>query len=334
VPLQILQSPEGYLYAPNDGVTIAASWNALVNDKPEDNIHEDYWLLNRLKNGDGFKSVDGGDIITGSIEYALNGTVQFYSDTESISTTRQDVFDRFEYGWKEIAGTVLQSELEEAINQGSSQKFDLKSAKLSNLRNTFDNIISASCFSDGTGTSGKELGGLQYLVSSTPTTGTVGAISRASFSFWRNQQTSGAKTTSAFDNLRATFRSIYNLCSNGVGGKHPQFIATTRTVFEGFEGLLLANERFTSKDEADGGFKNEILKFKGAMIAYDNDCATGLAYFLHPQFLKLAYAKGHWYKASSPVEPANQMVNVFKVHSIANLIATNSRMLGVVTAIT
>ena len=98
---------------PNDGQTIAASWNALVNDKPEDNIFEDYWLLNRLKNGEGFMSVDGGDVITASLEYATNGTVAWYSDTQTISTTRSDVFDRAEYSWKEIAGTVVQSELED-----------------------------------------------------------------------------------------------------------------------------------------------------------------------------------------------------------------------------
>ena len=260
---------------PNDGVTIAASWNALVNDSPEDNIFQDYWLLNRLKNGDGFKSIDGGDIITATLEYATNGTVTFYSDTEAISTSRQDVFDRAEYSWKEIAGTVLQSELESAINQGSAQKFDLLDAKLKNLRNSFDASVNTSLFSDGTGTSGKEFGGLQYLISTTPTTGTVGAINRATFSFWRNQQTSGAKTTSAFDNLRATMRSIYNLCSNGISGDHPKFGVTTRTVFEGFEGLLLANERFTSKDEADGGFKNEVVAFKGMKLSYDNACLSG-----------------------------------------------------------
>ncbi len=223
------------------------------------------------------------------------------------------MFDRFEYNWKEIAGTVLQSELEDAINQGSAKKFDLKSGKIANLRSTFDNVINASLYSDGTGTSGKEIGGLQLLVSTTPTTGSRGGISSASFTFWRSQQTSGAKTTSAFDNLRATWRSVYNLCSNGVAGKHPKFIATTRTVFEGYEGLLLANEQFTSKEQADGGFKNEVLKFKGAMVAYDNDCPSGNAYFLNPQFIKLAYAKGHWYKASPAVEPANQTVSVFKV---------------------
>ena len=319
---------------PNDGQTIAASWNALVNDKPEDNIHEDYWILNRLKEGEGFLSVDGGDVITASLEYATNGTVAWYSDLETISTSRQDVFDRAEYSWKEIAGTVVQSELENAINQGSAKKFPLLDGKLKNLRSSFDSTINAALYSDGTGSSSKEMGGLQLLVSATPTTGTRGGINSGNFSFWRSQQTSGAKTTSAFDNLRATMRSIYNLCSNGIGGNHPAFGVTTRTVFEGFDGLLLANERFTDKSSGDGDFKNEVLKFKGMKLAYDNDCPSGLMYFLNPKFLKLAYAKGHWYKAHPSVKPANQTAEVFKVHAIANLIATNLRMLGCVSAIT
>lgn len=319
---------------PNDGVTIAASWNALVNDSPEDNIFEDYWLLNRLKEGEGFKSIGGGDVITASLEYTTNGTVTSYSDLETISTTRQDVFDRAEFSWKEYAGTVVQSELESAINQGEAKKFDLLNAKLKNLRSSFDSVLNADLFSDGTGNGGKQMGGLQHIVASSPSTGTVGGINRATFSFWRNQQTSGAKTTSAFDNLRATMRSIYNLCSNGVAGQHPKFGVTTRTVFEGYEGLLLANERFTDKSSGDGGFKNEILKFKGMMLSYDNDCPSGVMYFLNPKFLKLAYAKGHWYKAHESVEPANQTAKVFKVHTIGNLITTNARMLGALTAIT
>lgn len=319
---------------PNDGMTIAASWNALVNDKPEDNIFSDYWLLNRLKKGEGFKAIDGGDQITASLEYATNQTTQWYSDTEQISTSRSDVFDRAEFGWKECAGTVLQSELESAINQGSAKKFDLLGEKLENLRTSLDDLVNAALHSAGTGSSGKEIGGLQHVISVTPTTGTCGGINRANFSFWRNQQASGAKTTSSFDNLRAGMRSIYNLSSNGVGGQHPKFGVTTRTVFEGFEGLLLANERFTTKEAGDGGFENEVLKFKGMLLAYDDDCLSGAMFFCNPKFLKLAYAKGHWYKPHKPVEPANQTVEVFKVHAICNLITTNSRMLGVLSAIT
>jgi hypothetical protein len=315
-------------------MTIAASWNALVNDKPEDNIFAEYWLLNTLKRGDAFLSVDGGDLITGSIEYAVNGTVGFYSDTETISTTRSDVFDRFEYSWKEVAGTVLQSDLEDAINQGSAKKFDLLDAKLKNLRSSLDDTLNASLFSDGTGTSGKELGGLQLIIDTTPATGTVGAINAATFSFWRNQEASGAQTASAFDNLRATMRSIYNSSSNGYSGKHPRYWTTTQTVFQGYEGLLTINERFTDKSSGDGGFKNETLMFKGAAGSYDGDCPAGNLYFYHPSFLKLAYLKGHWYKMTGPIRPANQTAEIYQVAARCNLIATNRRMLGVVDSIT
>jgi hypothetical protein len=320
--------------SPNDGVTIAASWNALVNDKPEDNIFADYWLLRTLKSGDSFESVAGGDEITASLMYAMNGTVQFYSDTETIGTSRTDVFDRAEYAWKEVAGTLLQSELENAINQGSAKKFDLLDQKMANLRSSLDATLNQSLFSDGNSSGGKELGGLQLLISSTPTTGTVGAISASSFSFWRNQQSSGAQSASAFDNLRATMRAVYNSSSNGVAGKHPRYAVTTQTVFQGFEGLLLVNERFEDKSEADGGFKNETLKFKGASISYDANCAAGLMYFYHPSFLKLAYLKGHWYKMTGPIRPANQTVDIYQVSARCNVITTNRRMLGVVTSIT
>lgn len=320
--------------APNDGMTIAASWNALVNDKPEDNIFADYWLLSTLKGGNSFESVAGGDIITGSIEYAMNGTVGFYSDTEALPTDRSDVFDRFEANWKEIGGTVLQSDLEDAINQGSAKKFDLLDAKLRNLKSSVDDALNASAFSDGSGTSGKELTGLQAIISTTPTTGTLQAISAANFAFWRNVQASGAQSASAFDNLRAQLRSVYNTASNGMAGKHPAYIATTQTVFQGYEGLLLVNERFGDKGSADGGFKNEILKFKGAKMAYDGDCPSGNAYLWRAEFLKMAYLKGHWYKMKGPIRPANQTVDVYQVASRLNLYTPNRRMLGVVSSIT
>lgn len=319
---------------PNIGQTVTMAWESIVAAKPEDNIFNDYWLLYNLKKGSGFKSIDGGRLIEAHLEYALNGTVSSYHDLETISTTRADVFDSAQFTWKEYAGTVVQSELEDAINQGSGGKFDLLAAKLSNLKSTFEDTLNADLYGAGTSNSGKVIGGLQHIVASAPSTGTVGGINRANFSFWRNKQTSGAQSSAAYDNLRAAMRSIYNQSSNGVAGDHPKFAVTTRTVFEGFEGLLLANERFTSKDSADGGFANEVLKFKGCELAYDDDCPSGTLYFLNPKYLKLAVQKGRWMKMLSEVEPANQTGRVFRCVTICNLITTNPRMLGVVTAIT
>jgi hypothetical protein len=320
---------------PNLGQIVANAWENIVTDNPVDNIFEDYWMFEQFSKGDGFKGVEGGRTVNGTIQYALNTTVSSYTDSDTISTTRIDVFDEFSFNWKEYAGNVVLSYLEQAKNQGSSAKFDLLEGKLDNLKSTMQKQLNDGMLSDGTGNNSKDIGGLQLLVSSAPTTGTVGGINRGTFSFWRNQQTSGAKTTTAFDNLRATCRSIYNLCGSGVDNTHPSFALTDRATFEGYEGLLVANERYTSKDRGDGGFKNEVLTFKDIMIAYDKSTAfqAGSCYFLNTKFLKLAYQKGFWMKGRPSIEPANQTIQVFTVMTICNLFTTNPRRLGVVTGI-
>ena len=318
---------------PNVGQRIASNWEAVVGSNPEDNINDDYWLFNQLSKGDGFQGQSGGDFIAVPLEYALNGTVSSYSDTDTISTTRYDVFDRAEAQWKEYAGTVVISDLEKDRNAGEGTVFKLLPAKLENLRMSMRSTLNTDMYLAGTANSSKTLTGLATLVSSTPTTGTVQGINRQNFSFWRNQQTAGTLSASAFDNLRASMRTVYNLCSNGVGDQHPSFAVTDRTVFQGFEGLLLANERFTSKAEADGGFKNEVLKFKGCKLSYDNDCTASTLYFLNPKFIKLVYKTGSWFKMRPAVNPANQTIDVLLVRTMANLVVTNPRRLGVVTAI-
>ncbi len=317
---------------PNVGQRVAANWELVVKTKPEDQINNDYWLFNQLSKGEGFVGKSGGDFITQPIEYALNGAVASYSDLDTISTTRYDVFDRYEAQWKEYYGTYVQSDLEDDRNAGEGQVFDLRNAKLDNLKNSLRSTFNTDLFGAGTANSSKVFSGLQLLVASSPSSGTVQGVDRGSFSFARNQQNLGTQTTSAFDNLRAAMRTNYNLCSNGISGDHPSFAVTTRTVYEGFEGLLLANERFTEKGEGQGAF--ETLKFKGAMISYDVACPSGILYFLNPKFLKLVYKTGSWMKAQVPIRPANQTADVIVIRTMANLFATNPRRLGCVTVIT
>jgi hypothetical protein len=317
---------------PNQGQRVASNWVTVVKTKPEDQINNDYWLLNQLSKGEGFMGKSGGDFITQPIEYALNGTVSSYADLDAISTTRYDVFDRYEAQWKEYAGTYVLSDLEDDRNSGDGQVFDLRNAKLQNLYNSLRSKFNTDLFGDGTGNNSKAFTGLGLLVSTTPTTGTVQAVDRSVNSFARNQQTSGAQTSSAFDNLRATMRSIYNLSSNGISGDHPTFAVTTRTVFEGYEGLLIANERFIKKGQGEGAF--ETLTFKGAEISFDLACPSGNLYFLNPAFLKLVYKTGSWMKPQPAIRPANQTADFIVIRTMANLFATNPRRLGVVSSIT
>lgn len=170
---------------PNIGQLVTSAWEAIVKPNPEDNIFEDYWLFDRLSKGSGFKAQDGGRVIEAPLEYATNTSVSSYSDLEPISTTRVDVFDAFRFNWKEYAGTVVQSELEDAINQGSGGKFDLLAAKLKNLKKSFQKTLNEDLYGAGTANGSKVLGGLQLLVPTAPATGTIGGINIATYSWAR-----------------------------------------------------------------------------------------------------------------------------------------------------
>ena len=320
------------------GQNAASVWEKVIGKKPNDNIFTSRALFHFLGEK-GFKEeADGGRLIEFTLEYAENSTFKSYSETEELDTTRIDTYDAARFEWRINAGTVVYSELEKLRAAEGSRKFDLIAEKLENGKNSHISAMNEQAFSDGTGNGSKDLGGLQLLISTTPTTGSVGGINRATYSFWRNRQTSGAQTGADFDNLRASMRSIFNQCSNGGTEFAPTAWITTRTVFEGFESLLVANERYAKDGSAsrggDAGFDNNALMFKGAKGFYDEDAPSGNLYFLNPKFLKFAYLKGGWMKMYPEVDPANQLSNVHKVATFGNMGTNNSRRLGVVSAIT
>lgn len=319
--------------APNRGQLIAAAWDDYVKTDPQDQIFKYFWLLENLRVGESFRK-GAGDPITGTIEYATNTTVKSMSELESLDVTRVDVFDRYEYAWKFVGGDIVMSEFEKLVTAGGAGKFDLEAGKIDNLKKTMQQQINTDLFSDGTGNAGKQAGGLQYIVSTTPTTGTVGAINRASFSFWRNQQTSGAKSSTAFDNLKSSMRSIYNLCTTGVGMFTPDFATTDRTTFEGYESLSVSIERLNRESVTDkllSGYKGDHIMFKDIPLAFDYAAPASNVYILNRKNLFIRYML--WMKAFPPQTPVNQFLDVVKIFTIYNLVSDNPRRLGVVSGV-
>lgn len=321
---------------PNLGQVAATAWEAVMTDGPTDNIFTSQALL-FMFGEEGFKEDSaGGRLFEDTVEYATNSTFKSYGEMETLDTTRIDVFDAARYEQKIFAGTVVFSDLEELRNAVENRKIDVIKSKLKNGSNSATEALDAMLFADGTGNAGKDLDGLAKHVSSTPTTGTVGGINAATFSFWRNRQTAGTKTTTAFDNYRAALTSIYNQCSLGGTEKTPTGIISDRASFEGYESLLVAIERLyrtDAKRDADIAFLNDAMAFKGKPYVYDEQAPAATAYVLNNNFLKLTYLKGGWMKMKDPVEPANQLARVHRVLTVGNMTSRARRHNGVVTAI-
>lgn len=319
---------------PNVGQLVAQAWQKLTNDgRPEDNIFEEYSQLKRMEEGKAFRSFTGGRSLIGTLEYAVNTTVASISPTDTLDTTIVDVFDEWEANWKQYAGTFSMTSFEEAVNRGDSAKFNLEKGKLKNLRSSMRKTINEHIFAATAAAT--DLSGLQSLVPDSPSTGTVQGINVATYTWWQSKQTSGAQTTSAYDNLRASMRTIRTSCSRGQGVSYPTYYVTGSATANGYESLLIANERVVDKanKSANAGFQGDVYYFGTAHVYWDGDCAATRMYALNPEHLQMAYQSGYWFKGYPAVDPANQLLNVFKAETQCQLFSNNRRHLGVITSI-
>lgn len=315
------------------GQNVSAAWEAYVDPDPVDNVFLRHWILEQLRQNGSFEK-QNGTVIRHNLEYALNPNVKFMSELETLTVFRPDTFDNCEYSWKFLGGLVPMTDYERAITSGGAQKYDLEARKLLNLKNTMEEKANTSFFGDGTGTSSKEFGGVQLIVSATPTTGTVGLINRATYPFFRNQQVTGTKTTNPFDNLLSTMETAYNSASNGIGEQNPTFAVTTQTVFEGYNGLTPTIERLDRSSPSDKlvrGFKGQNVMFKDIPIGYDPSAPSGNLYILNNRNLHFVYMQ--WMKSDPSIRPTDAFYDVFKVLTIGNMTTDNPRRLAVVTAI-
>lgn len=306
-------------------------WEQKLGGKPRDNIFTSRALFYALGEK-GFKQQsDGGRLIEWGVEFAENSTNAMIGELDTIDTTRIDVFDVARYDWKIAAGTVTFSDLETLRAAASSGKYDLVAEKLENGRDSHIALLNRQCWAAGSGSN--DIDGIQKLISQTPTTGTVGGINRATFTFWRNRARSGAKTTTIYDNLRSSLRLTWNECSLGGVKMKPSCVVMDSATFSGYEGILIANERIVTDDKkkhADAGILAGALMFKDAPVFFDEDAPSNTAHLLNSEVLKFVYLKGGWMKMKEPVDPANQLASVYRLATFGNLTTSGSRHLGVV----
>ena len=119
--------------------------------------------------------------------------MQFYSGYETLDVSPSDVLSAAVFDYKQLAGNVTISGLEQVKNSGTEAIINLLEARINVLEKSLMNSLSTSLYSDGTGTSGKEVGGLQLIVADAGT-GTVGGINSSTFTFWQNAQTTATSS--------------------------------------------------------------------------------------------------------------------------------------------
>ncbi len=289
-----------------------------------DNVSNHNALLRRLRENGNQTSVTGRDIVR-ELEYADNGTVQFYSGYETLDVSPSDVLSAAVFDYKQLAGNVTISGLEQIKNSGTEAIINLLEARINVLEKSLMNSLSTSLYSDGTGSSGKEVGGLQLLVADAGT-GTVGGINSSTFTFFQNVQTTATSSAFSVANVQTDMNTIYLQLVRGADS--PDLVMAGTNAYTAFLGSLQAIQRITSDDMARSGFTS--LQYLNSDVVFDSACNTNRMYFLNTDYLRLEVAASRDFVPGEAKMSVNQDAMVTPMFWSGNLTCSNRALQGVI----
>jgi hypothetical protein len=321
-----------------------------------DNMSRNNAALLRLSRRGNSKPFSGGRTIVQELNYADNQTFQWYSGYQSLNISPSQVFSAAEYPIRQAAVAISISGLEELQNSGEEAIIDLLESRIANGEDTFMNGLSQGIYGDGTVTN--SVGGLQLLVSTSPTSGVVGGIDRASWTFWRNQKWSAATDGSTVLSAATILSQMDSLWPSLVRGRDaPDLIVMDNVMWRYYLGAMQAIQRITATngapDMADAGYQS--LKYLTADVVLDggfqgfstdplpaqtstSTTAVGgtpstTAYFLNTKYI---FWRPHSKRNMVPLDPdrfsVNQDAMVRLIGWAGNMTVNNSFLQGVLTA--
>ena len=251
-----------------------------------DNVTKNNAILMKLSMKGRIKTFSGGYKILQELSFAENSNAGWYSGYDILPVGVSDVISAAEYNIKQAAVPVVMSGLEMLQNAGRERMIDLMESRLSVAESTLANLISGGLYSDGTGSGGKEIDGLNAAVPLDPTTGTYGGIDRATWTFWRNavsDQTAaaGLDPTQIQGFWNALWASLVR------GTDRPDLIMVDNLVWSAYLESLQALQRFAQPEVGQLGFPT--IKYMDADVCLDGGiggfCPAGTGFFLNTDYL-------------------------------------------------
>lgn len=249
-----------------------------------DNVTDNNAILKALSQKGRIKTFSGGNVILQELSFRDNGNAGYYSGYDLLPVSAQDVISAAEFNIKQVAVPVVISGLEILQNSGKEKMIDLMDARLDVAESSMKNLIANGLYSDGTGSGGKQITGLNAAV---PVSGTAsyGGIDPVTWTFWANVTTNTSGITAS--TIQASWNSTWAQLVRG--NDKPDVIMVDNATWALYMNSLQAQQRFTSESKAAAGF--DAVKFMSADVILDGgiegNCQANTAYFLNTNYI-------HW----------------------------------------
>jgi hypothetical protein len=235
-----------------------------------DNALKQNALLARLQKKGNAKPFSGGNVILQEIMYNDTNTINagFYSGYDVIDITPNSPITAAQFDIKQASAAVTISGLDQLMNSGKEAIIDLLESRIQIAEKQLMNTLSTGLYSDGTGSSGKSITGLQAAIADAPSSGTYGGINRATWAFWRNVAFSSA-TDGGAAATSANIQSYMNRVAVQLvrGNDAPDLCVADNNYYRLFLESMQSIQRISSEEMAALGFTS--LKYLGAGKSMD-----------------------------------------------------------------
>ncbi len=252
-----------------------------LKNPPEDQIRTDLPLLDKLRSRS--KKLTGGlQNIVVQVRKSYDSNFGWTYGEAPITFNKRDPIDQARFAWKRWtdAYRIPYDELFDngiTVLEGGTHQFRLETSESNMLTNILaenneslklgaDHNLALHLWRDGSSSADAPVG-MDALVSTTPATGTVGSINRATAAWWRNNASTGIASTTAGE-LAKQMEAMWRACIRN-GGK-PDFIIAGSDFIDAYRQYAI-----TVTNNADAGKQKDIdagtnkVWFKGVEIVWD-----------------------------------------------------------------
>lgn len=284
------------------------------------------WLIEKKT-----ETVFGNGIFNEKVRYTNDSNYQNYSGDDQVTYNRKDTVrlapfqhyeahDGFSLNETELAnnGIILTDEKSAQMTDAEKiQIVNLLDENWTTLKDGFQENWDREIHLDGSANA-KAVPGLDALVSTTPSVGTVGGIDAATATYWRNWADMGISTGTA-GNLISHLETLWRKTITYGKLGSPDFIVVGSSMYDALrdDALKVMGRSIELSQSSTGGItidpSTKALYFKGVQVLWDPtfDALDELlgaitypwkkrGYFLNSKAIKLRPVKGRWMIRRTP----------------------------------
>lgn len=262
----------------------------------------------------------------------LKQNQKFFGRGAEFSREEGEFMTRLQYYVRNFGDSITRYWQDEVQNKGEAQILDYIEEVISNHKASIEETLHEALWIQGDSLS---INALPTLITTTPTTGTIGGLDRANNTYVRNvvDDMSGVSLSASLISRMETFYNTLSKLKGGSARRTPDIIITTQTIYEKYVGIARALGWYQINPAQSGGNRVNMgmgdAMFKSAEMFWDPNCPEGQMYFLNTDTLEFPYDPDWWMQMTEWKGEPTSLERFAQVVTRCNLVCNNFNKNGV-----